>query len=61
MEKIQHEILKEQTELKELINTYQKLIYDEMKIIVQQTKDKQETNFLNVNKFLFLSNILISY
>lgn len=61
MERIQHEILKEQTELKELINTYQKLIYDEMKIIVQQTKDKQETNFLNVNKFLFLSNILISY
>jgi hypothetical protein len=59
LERTQNKILKEQIELKELVCAYQKMTVDELKTITQQTKNQEEIDFLNVNKFLFLSNILI--
>jgi hypothetical protein len=57
----QNLILKQQTELRELVCAYQKLTIEELKSITQQTKNQEEINFLHVNKFLFLSAKLISY
>ena len=58
LEKLANQVIKEQKELKEMFCTYQQQINNGLEIIIQQTKSQEELSFLNVNKFLILSNIL---
>lgn len=53
LERLGNKILREQTELKELVCKNQQMIVDELRAILKQTKNQEEIDFLNVNKFLF--------
>jgi hypothetical protein len=53
LERLRNKILREQTELKELVCKNQQMIVDELRAILKQTKNQEEIDFLNVNKFLF--------
>jgi hypothetical protein len=67
MERSICQILKEQSEIKESVNALleiQKRIDGELKKIYEQSKKDEDSNFLNVNKFFYFTNIyfvLIDY
>ena len=45
------QILKEQSELKEMVLTYQNMTVKELRTILQQTKNQEEAEFIQVKQF----------